>query len=415
MLPPVLEIYVVWNGSDSRDAAGRQVAQQIVDHFHGTLFSGLIGGAVAVYARSVGWGRTDDAPRPIPLPSSVALTGLPQAELTAIVPVLGLGLAARVERENDPWHAYISAFVEAHKQHGDRVGIFPAQLDERATDRTRLAALVGGFQRIAAPGPTTDVEPEADLRCRDLAQGIAQLAEPSQPQTRIFISHTKRGSGEGTAMAKLADRVRSVVQATRLQDFFDTNDLQPGEDWDQRLRSAAATSAMLAVRSDLYPSREWCQREMLIAKRAGVPLVILDALGKREERGSFLMDHVPRVPVREANGDWDTAQVRVGLNILVDECLKRALWHRQEKLAEGRDVGISWWAPHAPEPVTMVQWLKVQREAGRLQTSSDLRVLHPDPPLGRDERAVLEDLVHLSGITGKLDLLTPRTLAARGG
>ena len=31
-----------------------------------------------------------------------------------------------------------------------------------------------------------------------------------------------------------------------------------------------------------------------------------------------------------------------------------------------------------------------ERDAGRLQTASDLRVLHPDPPLGRDERAVLE-------------------------
>jgi hypothetical protein len=154
---------------------------------------------------------------------------------------------------------------------------------------------------------------------------------------------------------------------------------------------------------------------VLIAKRAGVPLVILDALGKGEERGSFLMDHVPRVPVREANGDWDTSQVRIGLNILVDECLKRALWRRQEKLASGRNVGVSWWAPHAPEPVTMVHWLKARREAGELQPADDLRVLHPDPPLGRDERAVLEDLVSLSGVTGKLDLLTPRTLAARGG
>jgi len=37
---------------------------------------------------------------------------------------------------------------------------------------------------------------------------------------------------------------------------------------------------------------------MLIAKRAGMPIVILDAPVLGEERGSFLMDHVPRVPVR---------------------------------------------------------------------------------------------------------------------
>jgi hypothetical protein len=42
MLPPVLEIYVVWHPDD---AAGKTAADQIVAHFHGTLFSGLIGGA----------------------------------------------------------------------------------------------------------------------------------------------------------------------------------------------------------------------------------------------------------------------------------------------------------------------------------------------------------------------------------
>ena len=35
---------------------------------------------------------------------------------------------------------------------------------------------------------------------------------------------------------------------------------------------------------------------MITAKQAGVPVVILDALDEGEDRGSFLMDDVPRVP-----------------------------------------------------------------------------------------------------------------------
>ena len=61
---------------------------------------------------------------------------------------------------------------------------------------------------------------------------------------------------------------------------------------------------LLAIRTDLYASRDWCQREMLIAKRAGMPVVIMDALGRGEERGSFLMDHVPRVPLRPSAAGW---------------------------------------------------------------------------------------------------------------
>ena len=81
---------------------------------------------------------------------------------------------------------------------------------------------------------------------------------------------------------------------------------------------------------------------MLIAKRAGMPVVILDSLGHGEERGSFLMDHIPRIPVREAKGRWSKVDIRRGLNLLVDECLKRAIWGVQQSLAMNRDdLGIA--------------------------------------------------------------------------
>jgi len=41
--------------------------------------------------------------------------------------------------------------------------------------------------------------------------------------------------------------------------------------------------------------------------------------------------------------------------------------------------------------------------------------LHPDPPLGFDEKAVLEQMLSFGGLEGKLDVMTPRQLAGRGG
>ena len=147
---------------------------------------------------------------------------------------------------------------------------------------------------------------------------------------------------------------------------------------------------------------------MLQAKRAGVPVVILDALEQGEERGSFLMDHVPRIPGGADPGDQ--AIIRA-LNQLVDECVKRELWKSQRALAAGRpELGVSWWAPHAPEPVTLAAWLREHRA----DTSETVRILHPDPPLGPPEMTVLADLAALAGIDGGLDVMTPRGLAARG-
>jgi hypothetical protein len=155
---------------------------------------------------------------------------------------------------------------------------------------------------------------------------------------------------------------------------------------------------------------------MVLAKPHGIPVVILDSLGRGEERGSFLMDHVPRVPVRTDNRRWSRRDVLRGLNVLVDECLKRALWKLQQKLAADRDdLDVAWWAPHAPEPVTFIQWLQEQLASGaRCLDRSELRILHPDPPLGTEERATLEQLATLAGFHGRLEPMTPRLLAARG-
>ncbi len=159
-----------------------------------------------------------------------------------------------------------------------------------------------------------------------------------------------------------------------------------------------------------------CQREVLVAKRSGMPVVILDGLGYAEERGSFLMDHVPRTPVRANGADWSKRDVYRALNILVDECLKRALWKRQQELAKDRpDLLVSWWASHAPEPLTLIHWLEDAKATNTLPKGGLLRILHPDPPLGPDEKAVLEQILSFGGMAGALDVLTPRQLASRGG
>jgi hypothetical protein len=415
MLPPVLEIYVVWHPDDG---AGAAAAEEFVQHFHGTLFTGLIGGAVEVYVRSQGWRRPDDAPRPIPLPGVPLPSGLQEAQLIAVVPVLGMEFAAAVQSAAGPWYEFATAITAGQSAAPDRVGIFPLLLDRGAVDETVLGRIFGGFQRIGDAPAGSPTEPAAQLWCRDLAQGIAQLASGTGGvRLTAFISHTKRAApGEEADVSQLIEQVRSIIAHTRLDDFFDANDLQPGRDWSEELRASAATSALLAIRSDLYASRTWCQREMLIAKRHGMPVVILDALGRGEERGSFLMDHVPRVPVRNTRDGWQESDIRRGLNLLVDDCLKRALWRRQGELAAERpDLEVAWWAPHAPEPATLVAWLEAERVAGRLARGRPLRILHPDPPLGADEIVVLEQMATLGGVDGPLDILTPRLLAARGG
>lgn len=415
MLPPVLEIYVVWHPNDD---AARAIADEIIGHYRGTAFTGLIGGAVEVFVRSLGWRYEGDSPRPIPTPYQPLVEGVGQAKYSAIVPILGNEMATAVQ-EGSSWRTYIETLVAAQVAHPDRVGVYPYRLHAGATDGTILGNLIGTYQGIAANRAQEPDETLVELLCRDLSQSIAQSIDgQSGDQITVFLSHTKRSAGgELGSVSDLIELVRNVLASTRLGEFFDASDLQPGTDWAATLIKEATRSAFLALRTDLYPSREWCQKEILTAKRCGMPIVILDAVGFAEERGSFLMDHVPRAPIRYEAAQWKRRDVFKALNLLVDECLKRSLWTIQRDLAFNRDdLKISWWAPHAPEPVTLVHWLESAISEGNLpEPGGKLWVLHPDPPLGPDEREVLEQMLSVGGIKNALEVMTPRQLAARGG
>ena len=415
MLPPVLELYVVWHPDDSK---GAEIANEFFEHFHGSAFTGLIGEAVEVFVRSQGWRSNDDAPRPIPSEQDPLPNGVEPAQFVAIVPLMGMEMAAEVEIGTGPWHGYIEKMVRATEEMHDRGGLFPYLLDPRAADGTVLGALLNPYQQIAASPPDPDGESERTLRCRDLAQGVAQFLSKEEGRLTVFISHTKRDlPAPAEETAELIELVRQVIANTHLREFFDASDIQPGHDWEAELRSKAATSALVAIRTDLYSSREWCQREILLAKNAGMPIVTMDALQIGEERGSFLMDHVPRIPVRTTPDGWSKQNIYQALNRLVDECLKRVLWIHQEELSRNiPGLDVAWWAPHAPEPLTLVHWLKEAEEAGILpEEDTNIRILHPAPPLGPDEELVLQQLLALCRQKGTLDVMTPRLLAARGG
>lgn len=412
MLPPVLEIYALWHAKDFEGAA---IADEFISHFRGTAFTGLIGGAVEVFARSAGWLAPDGPPRPIPTPSSPPPNGVRQSQFTVIVPILGTELTRSVE-SSDPWRQYLEDLRAAQEAHPEQVLIAPYRLDGSADPHTKLRKIVGSYQTIAATKPEADHDTKQAMRTRDLSQAIAQFVTTLATQRlTVFISHTKHsGSKEAGDVGALVADVRNVIASTHLQAFFDASDLQPGADWSAELIANASHSALLAIRTDLYPTREWCQREMLLAKQHGMPVVILDGIGFAEERGSFLMDHVPRTPVRHDAREWRRADIYRAIDLLVDECLKRELWRWQKKLATAQPtIDVSWWAPHAPEPVTLLQWL--QTNPAGYGPAKTLTVLHPDPPLGVDELLVLRDMLKIGGLSKDLDVMTPRQLAARGG
>lgn len=401
MLPPILEVYVVWHPDDEE---GAQIAAWLLEHFRGAPYSGLVGGAVEVYTRSEPWQPDSDAPRPLPCQVPLPYQ-LPHAQVTAIVPVLGVRLARAVEQDSSDWRGYLENIHAAAGSGQELVGVFPV--------RPQGTVGSGSFGEIGSRQALHKASSEQPaVLCRELSQAVAQLVgDPFGERLRIFISHTKRHrvEEEPDYVDELVGRVRTTIADTHLQAYFDAADLQPGADWEEELQSQASSSALLAVRTDLYASREWCQREFLVAKRAGMPIVTLNGVCRAEERGSFLMDHVPAVGYRQVDENLRQASIEEALNLLVDAALTRALWGLQRDMLE--ELGIDWTPLHAPEPITVLPWLLENRE--RAADEGPLLIMHPDPPLGPEESKALSELFEVAGVRGGVDVVTPRTYMSR--
>ncbi|GAA4369172.1 hypothetical protein [Nocardioides caricicola] len=405
--PPILEIYVLWHPDDED---GRVAAEYMTEHFHGPAYAGLAGGAVEVYRRSMGWVSEDGPPRPLPFMKDLP-AGLAPAQLTVVVPILSRELA-RAVRDSEDWREYMEKVftadpVSASASQSPWVAVYPvaSRSDLSGTHLSDMASTPQSIRPRTLDDPT--------LLARELAQAITQRLHresggAGDDRVKVFVSHTKRyAPDEGDGGRQLVEGVREVLQDTRLDAFFDAHDIQTGEDWVARLASEAGRNALLTIRTNLYASREWTQREVLVAKQHDVPLVALHAVRTQEDRGSFLMDHMPVVVCPP--GDPKPA-IEAALNRLVDEALKKALWRAQRVYLETE--GFDWLPAHAPEPTTLTHWL-----SGRTLASSDPNVviIHPDPPLGPPEQEVVQQICRLVGVTGDVDVLTPRTFAARGG
>lgn len=295
-------------------------------------------------------------------------------------------------------------------QTNNDVGIFPIRLPGCVNN-----TLTAQLDHIQSMDPASACD--SRVLCRELSQQITQLIWSTMDDSlgdrlTVFISHTKRHSlgEEPDYVDNLVSQVRTNIANTHLGSFFDANDLQPGANWKDELISHSASSSLLAIRTDLYAEREWCQREFLKAKQSDMPIVTLNAIYRAVERGSFLMDHVPVVSYRDQNDETKNESINDALNLLVDQTLRRVLWKLQAEHMSCL-LDIDWTPAEAPEPITVIPWLLDNSE--RVRVRDRILVMHPDPPLGPVEMELIEQLFAIGGACG-VDIVTPHTYINRG-
>ena len=194
---------------------------------------------------------------------------------------------------------------------------------------------------------------------------IRYMKDMTQDKLKLFISHAKR---DGLVVAEnLRNSLRSK---TKLDSFFDKNDIIEGVDFEKQIKENVKSSLLMVLDSDAYGTRQWCQKEILCAKKYGVPIVVVDMHSDVITRTFPYMGNVPSIRLKDDNLDS-------AINLL----LRTGLRYEYQKnyltriVKEGNDDDFD--------------ILSYQPELLDMHMLEKNNVLYPEPPVSEEERRIL--------------------------
>lgn len=367
---PFLVIYVAWHPAFGD---GERLARVLFNHYRRNLCENVAGGAgLPVVYRST----------PAPSSTTPLDVELNDAETSAIVMLIDENWA------NDPgWVAWAKALTERTEAAGLSARAFPVAIDAGAT----RIGIVEQSARWDKWGAVSVEERQQRLitnltyqLCRMLRSYLEHLKRPAEPdeallqylkKVEIFLSHSKH-DGDGERIAKL---IRYHLYAgDGLESFFDIHDIPIGLPFNKVLLQKVKVSAVVAIHTDSYSSREWCRKEIIEAKRWNVPLVVANCISDLDERGFPYLGNVPLIRMDPAAVD----RIAVVVSRLLDEVLKHFLWRCWVQLFDGVAGEHVVFLPRPPELITLAS---LEGEAG-----SEATLVYPEPPIGAEEQRLFE-------------------------
>ena len=361
-------LHVVWH---PQCGAAPAIAEELRRHFASDRYNDIAGGAgVTVLFRDV------DAPDS-DAPPAIDWT---DGEIVAVVALLDRATT------DGRWVRYLQNIAAQADEQGLATRMFPVALEAEA--------LAGGLDVQALRWYGWPDDDETDRRVarliRDLTDQFSRMLRhwlSSRPDhaddelrryrenIQVFLSHSKHD-----------DRGQSVAKAIRvwfhehspLDSFLDVDDMMAGVRFDTVIEDAIRHDVLVAIYTDSYSSREWCRREAILAKRHGVPMLVIDCLRDKDDRA---FPYLWNVPVVRMGVDQPERAGQVA-SALLDEVFKDYLW--QQRTAQHRLAPHTVFTSRPPELATAAAFADVPSDGESV-------IVHPDPPLGLEERGLFAD------------------------
>lgn len=380
---PFLVVYIAWHPAFQR---GKEIAKHLFDHYRREHFGNIAGGA----GLSVIYRYASDPATGAPLSIDFE-----EGETSAVVVLFDDEFS-----KSDEYMEWLEAVSLSSENCGMRSMVFPVAMDASLTKSgvSEQAVRWDRWSDIQNPQIklqklTTDLTYQFSRMLRSYLECLRRpLTEDEEllgylQKVQIFLSHSKH-DGDGERIAKAVRE--ALYDAQGLGSFFDVKDIPTGTRFDRVLLAQVRVSAVVAIHTDSFSSREWCRREIIEAKRYNVPLVVANCIQDADERGFPYMGNVPLV--RMEPNLMDRIDNIVGR--LLDEVLKDFLWRCRLETVRRDGIEEAVFLPRPPELISL---------AGlNCDAQSEVTLVYPDPPIGSEEQRLFEiiaPLVKLRSIT----------------
>lgn len=358
---PYFTLHVVWH---PRCSESEGAARHLIEHFAKARFEEA-GVNVLEWSRPL-----EGSPAP-------ARIDMETGEATVIVALIGDEI-----QPDSAWSKYIRDLAEqCHPEDSKGVQrrLIPvAMTPQSIAIELKVQALRWHSWEMDQDGRARrlvrEVTYETGRMLRTMLESEPDLASQIEP-VRVFLSHSKHDCVGERVAQRIRDWLHNDVQ---LSPFLDIANIPPGLCPDRVLETEVRRSAALIVYTDSFSSREWCRREVLVAKESKRPIVVADCIEDLDER---VFPYLANVPMVRLCSQQPHGVERV-VGRLIDEIFKDFLWRYRTASFDGDNPRVMFIA-RAPESLTAVNIKK------RYPNTS--AVVYPDRPLSTRELELIDD------------------------
>lgn len=210
---------------------------------------------------------------------------------------------------------------------------------------------------------------------------IRFITNKQTEKLKLFISHSKKDvDGLGEMKAK---ELRNYLRTdTKLDSFFDANDILDGYDFEKQITNNVEKSLLIILKTNTYSEREWCRIEALAGKRSKVPTIAVSLINGSVKRN---FPYLGNTPLIRYENNWEDI-ICLLLRTALDQYYQEQLLNEISKISNKDNYCI---LPFAPE---LLSFCLIDKNKN---------ILYPEPPLGSEE------INFLKTFDNKVTFITP--------